>query len=259
MAHEQVKATCTTAGTKAYWECTACGSLFSDENGQNEITQPVEIAKAAHTLTAVAKEDATCKATGTEAYWSCTVCGKLFSDANATTEISQPVEIAKKAHTPMATAQKENEDPATCLAGGSYDSVIYCSECGAEISRTKVETGKTDIHTPGAAGKENEVAATCVAGGSYESVVYCEVCGLELSRTTVTTEKDENNHKWVEVEPGMPATRCDQPGIEPLLRCELCDEETGGEMITIPHDYDENGVCKTCGSKKEPEILGGED
>ena len=35
----------------------------------------------------------------------------------------------------LAEAVKENEKAATCEADGSYDSVVYCSDCGAEISR----------------------------------------------------------------------------------------------------------------------------
>lgn len=39
-------------------------------------------------------------------------------------------------HTP-ADAVRENEVAATCTAAGSYDEVVYCSVCKAEISRTQ--------------------------------------------------------------------------------------------------------------------------
>lgn len=42
-------------------------------------------------------------------------------------------------HTPAAPVS-ENEVPATCVQKGSYDEVIYCGACNAEISRTKKET-----------------------------------------------------------------------------------------------------------------------
>lgn len=42
----------------------------------------------------------------------------------------------KAAHTP-ADAVRENEVAATCTAAGSYDEVVYCSVCKAEISRTQ--------------------------------------------------------------------------------------------------------------------------
>lgn len=35
-------------------------------------------------------------------------------------------------------AVKENEHAATCEEGGSYDSVVYCSICGEELSRKKI-------------------------------------------------------------------------------------------------------------------------
>ena len=38
----------------------------------------------------------------------------------------------------------ENEVPSTCTEEGSYDEVIYCTECNAEISRTKVTVSKAD-------------------------------------------------------------------------------------------------------------------
>ncbi|MBQ2920177.1 MAG: exo-alpha-sialidase, partial [Oscillospiraceae bacterium] len=43
-------------------------------------------------------------------------------------------EVAALGHT-EAEAVRENEVAATCTTAGSYDSVVYCSECGEEISR----------------------------------------------------------------------------------------------------------------------------
>ena len=37
------QATDTAPGVKAYWSCSVCGKLFSDQNGRNEISQPVII------------------------------------------------------------------------------------------------------------------------------------------------------------------------------------------------------------------------
>ncbi|MBQ6030315.1 MAG: InlB B-repeat-containing protein, partial [Oscillospiraceae bacterium] len=59
-------------------------------------------------------------------------------------------------HTPAAPVI-ENEVPATCTTAGSYDSVVYCSECGEEISRETVTVPALG-HTAGTAVKENEVA-----------------------------------------------------------------------------------------------------
>ncbi|MCD7837576.1 MAG: fibronectin type III domain-containing protein, partial [Clostridiales bacterium] len=119
-------------------------------------------------------------------------------------------------------AVTENEVEATCTEDGSYDTVVYCTVCGEELSRETVtvpatghsydegvvteptctEGGYTTYictvcgetytadeteatgHTEGEAVTENEVEATCTEDGSYDTVVYCTVCGEELSRET---------------------------------------------------------------------------
>ena len=43
-------------------------------------------------------------------------------------------------HVPK-TAVKENEVAGTCKAEGTYDEVVYCSECEEEISRTEKKSG----------------------------------------------------------------------------------------------------------------------
>jgi hypothetical protein len=45
---DEVPATCTVAGTEAYWTCSVCHKMFSDENAQNEIEAPVAIPAAGH-------------------------------------------------------------------------------------------------------------------------------------------------------------------------------------------------------------------
>ena len=45
-------------------------------------------------------------------------------------------------HTP-GKAVRENEIPADCITDGSYDEVVYCTECDEEISRTKKTAMKT--------------------------------------------------------------------------------------------------------------------
>ena len=60
----------------------------------------------------------------------------------------EPISVTKTAleecddHVPGA-AMKENEVPATCTEGGSYDSVVYCAECGEKLSSEFVSVGAT--------------------------------------------------------------------------------------------------------------------
>ena len=101
---------------------------------------------------------------------------------------SETIKVTVNAdHTP-ADAVRENEVAATCTTVGSYDEVVYCSVCKAEISRTQ-KTIEKIAHTPAAAVEENRVEATCTAAGSYDEVVYCSVCKAEISRTQKTIDK----------------------------------------------------------------------
>ena len=162
--------------------CTVC---------QAEISRtPVELPIITHTLTYVPEVPATEQAAGTKAHYTCSGCTKLFADAAGTQEVTAASLIIPKldhVHTPGQTVI-ENEVAATCKAAGSYDEVVYCTSCHAELSRTHKTIAKL-AHTPGTAVRENEVPATCTAAGSYDEVVYCTVCHDELSRTHKTIAK----------------------------------------------------------------------
>ncbi len=82
--------------------------------------------------------DATCGKDGSKTVTtSCSDCGYVISVEN------NVVIPATKNHTPAA-AVKENVKPATCETAETYDSVVYCSVCGQEISRTQM-TGEAAL------------------------------------------------------------------------------------------------------------------
>lgn len=64
----------------------------------------------------------------------CRVTWQGKTDKGTTIIDSDPVTL-NNPHT-AAAATRENENPATCTADGSYDEVVKCSRCGTEISRT---------------------------------------------------------------------------------------------------------------------------
>ena len=45
---KEVPATCEKDGTKAYWTCSECNKMFSDKDGENEITEPEVIKATGH-------------------------------------------------------------------------------------------------------------------------------------------------------------------------------------------------------------------
>ena len=86
--HPAVASTCAKAGTEEYWTCSACEKLFSDAAGENEITQPVAVAKKPHDLVKTEAKKATYKAAGNKEYYTCKSCKKHFSDAKGTKVIA---------------------------------------------------------------------------------------------------------------------------------------------------------------------------
>ena len=174
--------------------------------------------------TATVVTASTCTAAG-ETKYTATFTNPAFAQQTKT------VYPAANGHTPAA-AVKENEVAPTCTEKGSYDEVVYCSVCKAELSREKKTVDAlghdlvhhdakaatcTEIgwaaydtctrcdyttyaeipatgHTPAAAVRENEIAPTCTAAGSYDEVVYCSVCKAELSREKKTV--DPLGHDW---------------------------------------------------------------
>ena len=102
------------------------GGAFANPTVTYEVTEPV----CAHTNTTTTTVDASCTEAGS-ATVTCDDCGETVSTET----------IAALGHS-EAEAVKENVVDATYTEEGSYDSVIYCSVCGEELSRTVVVTDK---------------------------------------------------------------------------------------------------------------------
>ena len=144
-----------------------------------------------------------------------------------------PAGTTPHTHTPGEPVQ-ENVVPASCSEEGSYDEVVYCTECGEEISREQKTIDKL-AHTPGEAKQENVVPATCKAEGSYDEVVYCTECGDEISRTPKTIDKLAHTPGEPEQDmmAGYPAT-CTEDGLKVMVtRCTECGEELNRQDVTI--------------------------
>ena len=117
-------------------------------------------------------------------------------------------------HTPAEPVQ-ENVVPASCTAEGSYDEVVYCSECGEELSREQKTIDKI-AHTPGEPVLENEVVGH--DSTTYDSVVYCTVCGEEISRTPVSAPIITHTLDFVDE---VPATE-EAEGVKAHYECHIC-------------------------------------
>ena len=123
----------------------------------------------------------------------------------------------------------ENEVEGTCSTEGSYESAVYCTICGEEMSRETVVTGY-DINKHNLADEveENRVEPTCSEEGSYDMVVYCIDCGNEISRRKSTIEKKP--HSWSEPVYDWAA---DNSTVTARRSCSDPNHEGGDETETV--------------------------
>jgi len=98
-----------------------------------------------------------------------------------TTPLSLYAKWTEHDHT-LADAVRENEVPATCAVKGSYDSVIYCSVCSAELNRTTTPIDKLTTHTY----------------TDYRDA-YCNVCGhMDPLSLSISIKKTESGRQmWL--------------------------------------------------------------
>lgn len=214
---DRVEPTCIENGTEAYWTCSECGKSFSDENGQNEISEPVVIPATGHTY-GDWKKDATghwheCSVCGNKKDFAehtpdkdaptetegvvCTVCGYEIQPAtghehtlsedwtydetyhwHACGGCSQQLDKAEHLYDVQKVSNEYLASAATCMNKATY---YYSCECGAKGTAT-FESGEVAGHV-----FDQEVAdqkylvseATCTAKAVYYKSCVCGETGTE--------------------------------------------------------------------------------
>lgn len=187
-------ATCVNGGKITYTAAVEFeGKTYTD-------THVVEVPATSHQLTYYAAVEATCTANGNIEYWTCDVCGQYFDDAEGTNRIpATSVVIPTAGHT-AGNPVRENEVPTSCEVPGSYDSVVYCTECDEELNREKKDiptTGHifTDYvsNNDAACGQDGTKTARCNHGCGKTDTIIDEGSALshawgEWTITTAPTE-----------------------------------------------------------------------
>ncbi len=209
---------------------------------------------------------------GDESYTDTTNAG---ANTTYTYNKSQEKWVAPCTEHTASEAVKENEVEATCGEQGSYDSVVYCSVCGEEISRETITTPTTDHDWDEGA---VTVAATCTEAGlmtytckndsshtkteeipalghDYESVVTAPTC-TEQGYTTHTCKNDSTHtyvdnyvnptgHAWDE---GVVTTEagCTEEGVK-TYTCTVCGETKTEVISATGHtEVTDEAVEPTC-------------
>ena len=121
---------------------------------------------------------------------------------------------------------------ATCTTGGSYDTVVYCTVCDAEVSRSTTAVPAKG-HTAGTPVIENNVDVTCTEDGSYDTVTYCTVCDAELSRVTTTVTHSGHTAGAPVTENNVDATCTEDGSYDTVKYCTVCDAELSRVTTTV--------------------------
>ena len=180
--------TCTEDGYEAYWKCSVCGQLFSDDKGTKKIDTPVKRNKTGHAPIEMAGQIATCTKEGRQTYYVCKTCQKEFKDAGCTQEITDPSwkTIPKIQH--QLTETKAVAP--TCTENGTK-AYWTCSVCKKMFSDKK---GTQEIERPetiSALGhtltKTDYKAATRTEEGNI-AYWHCSVCDKYFADEACTNE-----------------------------------------------------------------------
>lgn len=177
--------TCTEDGYEAYWKCSVCKKMFSDEAGTTEISAPVKREKMDHKIVPVRGNPATCTDKGVKDHYECARCGAEFADAYGKTPFTDK-EIPAAGH--QLTETKAVAP--TCTENGTK-AYWTCSVCKKMFSDKK---GTQEIERPetiSALGhtltKTDYKAATRTEEGNI-AYWHCSVCDKYFADEACTNE-----------------------------------------------------------------------
>ena len=195
--------------------------------------------------------DATCGKDGSKTVTtSCSDCGYVISVEN------NVVIPATKNHTPAA-AVKENVKPATCETAETYDSVVYCSVCGQEISRTQM-TGEAALghkwgewkHDDSTAKAESKHTRTCENDATHTDSAACNFTSQvtqnqtsDQPEITTYTCKDCGYSYTEETKPALGHTHNYGAPVA---------DYTSGEAFVEGKDYTHTATCTGEGTCSQP-------
>ena len=234
----EVPATCETAGTKAYWECSVCRKLFSDADGKNETTlEALTIPATGH-----AWGQPAWTWTGTESASAVFTCG---NDASHTQTLTAAV-----------TSQVTTEPGCESTGVRTYTATVTFE--GQTYTDTKTETLPAAGHAWGQpvwqwTGFAAQAVFACARDAGHTQTLTaavtsqvttepgCESTGVRTYTATVTLEGRTYTDTKTET---LPATGHDTQLV-------------GAKDATCTEDgYTGDEVCKTCGvTVKKGEVI----
>ena len=140
-----VEATCKESGHTEYWVCTDCEKMFSDAEGNYEITYSIQTPKVPHALEyrEGKKEGCLIYEYGEKPRYTCTFCGANFEDAEGKVGISD----IKIYPTGQHELSYEAGEQKTCTENGEKEH-YHCSKCSRNYEDKNGRFEITDLILP---------------------------------------------------------------------------------------------------------------
>ena len=231
-----VAPSCINSGLTEGKRCATCGETVVEQE---------TLAALGHNVVVDAAIAPTCTNTGLTAGQHCSVCDEVLVVQNS---------VSARGHI-KGDAVVENYLLVNCKNGGTYDNVVYCTVCSAELSRETIiiEPGK---HT---AVIDEAVAPGCVDIG-YTEGQHCSVCNKVLvypaaiepfGHTETISEATEPDCVNPGLSEGTHCSVCGEPIIaqsvvaDPLGHTEVIDGSVAPDCVNT--GLTEGKHCGTCG------------
>ena len=181
---DEVAATCTESGVKAYYTCSGCDKLFADAEGENEIASPETIDALGHSEEVVAGKPAGCLESGLTDGKKCSACGitlvaqeKIEASGhqydNDLDESCNNCGEIRNVECPHNNEETLAGKVATCTESGISEGK-KCLDCGT-VTVPQMEIDALGHSEEVVAGK----AATCTEAGLTDGSI-CSACGITL-------------------------------------------------------------------------------
>ena len=228
---EEVPASCTESGVRDHYECTRCHLLFSDEKGENIITDII-IPAAGHKLTHIEGKDPTCQTEGIVEHYFCEICKCTYSDSEGLNPLATVV-IDKVDHQPVDDWSSNSEHHWKKCRWCSYE--FHKAEHdydGGEITKSAT------LHTKGekkftcntcayvklvdipehdhVAGETKVIDPTCFTEGYTLETCAKEECG-EVIKKNIVPALTHQGKEYERLEP-----TCMAEGHIAYYHCDVC-------------------------------------
>lgn len=228
---EEVPASCTESGVRDHYECTRCHLLFSDEKGENIITDII-IPAAGHKLTHIEGKDPTCQTEGVTEHYYCEICKGTYSDREGLYPLSTTV------------IDKVDHQPVDEWSSNSEHHWKKCKWCSYEFNKAEhdfddgVITKSATLHTKGekkftcntcayvklvdipehdhVAGETKVIAPTCFSEGYTLETCAKEECG-EVIKKNIVPALTHHGTEYERLEP-----TCMAEGHIAYYHCDVC-------------------------------------